>query len=130
MKNKPFIEIISNGSKWAGEKPDPIEKLFEVLENHPLDKRFERFDFIEKNPLKLKFAEINGHKVFISDGRGNYVTDGPLYPDKNVTVFSGNFLTVSHVFNIATDDKELIEKLTKAIKRNMNRADYITQDRK
>lgn len=38
--------------------------------------------------------------------------------------FHGNFVTVSHVFNIHTNDAELIATLTDAIKENMQRADY------
>ena len=32
-----MITIHTNGSKWAGEQPDPLEKLFEVLKNHTLE---------------------------------------------------------------------------------------------
>lgn len=31
-----MLSIISNGSKWAGEDPDPIEKLYERLEKFTL----------------------------------------------------------------------------------------------
>ena len=32
-----MVEIYSNGSKWAGEKLDTLEKLLEVLNKHKLD---------------------------------------------------------------------------------------------
>lgn len=40
------------------------------------------------------------------------------------TRFFGNFATVSHVFNIDTDDPELIATLTAAIAQNQTRPDY------
>ena len=33
--------IHSNGSKWAGEKPDSVETLEKMIRTYPLDKRFE-----------------------------------------------------------------------------------------
>lgn len=42
--------IHSNGSKWAGEKPDPVERLLERLKLYTLDPRFERCgNFISKS---------------------------------------------------------------------------------
>ena len=35
--------IRSNGSKWAGEQPDPLDALCQRLREHPLDPRFERY---------------------------------------------------------------------------------------
>ena len=35
--------INSNGSKWAGQEPDTIETLLDVLAHHPLDNTFEPF---------------------------------------------------------------------------------------
>ena len=35
------MQIISNGSKWSGEAPDPIETLLEVLATEILDPTFE-----------------------------------------------------------------------------------------
>lgn len=99
--------IHSNGSKWAGEAPDTIEQLIEVLAQHPLDRRFEDYgNFIDRDPEWL---------------------DGSTKP--GVVIFFGNFLTVSHVFNIETDDPEVIERLNRAIKANKRRADYRSQDK-
>jgi hypothetical protein len=45
------LTIRSNGSKWYGEDPDPIEVLFDTLGKHPLDPSFEdygNFVFQEK----------------------------------------------------------------------------------
>lgn len=92
-----MLRVNSNGSKFAGEKPDTIEKLIEVLANHPLDRRFE--------------------------DNGNFIMS---YND-NCTKFFGNFYTLSHVFNIVTDEADVIEQLTTAIKTNLQRPDYRRQ---
>jgi hypothetical protein len=41
MKGETIIH--SNGSKMAGEKPDTIDQLLEVLKRHPLNRSFGRF---------------------------------------------------------------------------------------
>lgn len=72
--------IHSNGSKWAGETPDSIEKLIEVLGAYDLNLR----DFSR-----------NGFLSFINDnGYGNRD-----YEEHEVNLF-GNFNKISHVFNI------------------------------
>lgn len=105
-----MIEILSNGSKWAGQEPDSIDVLLDVLNREPLDPTFENCgDFIDPSPTW-----------------GKYGTTPSPYPDNpNVVSFFGNFLKVSHVFNIHTDDTEIIEKLTVAIRANQQRTDYI-----
>lgn len=89
--------IISNGSKWAGEAPDSVETLLAVLAEHPLDRRFEEY----------------GNFIFAYDAQH--------------TRFWGNFFTLSHVFNIDTDEPEMAERLTAAIRANQQRADYLAQ---
>lgn len=96
-----FTKIISNGSKWAGEEPDSIEKLLEVMKTEPLDRTFEQYgDFCISMPN----------------------TDGALR-------FWGNFHAVSHVFSIETNDPEVIESLIGAIKANKRLPGYLDQDR-
>lgn len=76
------MNVISNGSKWAGEAPDTVEKLIEVLKTETLNPLFEQY--------------------------GNFVTKetgGTLH------IF-GNFCTVSHVFNMRGTAKELRPVLT------------------
>lgn len=100
-----MINIRSNGSTWAGEELDTIEALLATLASEPLDRRFEDC--------------------------GNFVITDPELVDGTVMVgitnFFGNFLTVSHVFNIDTDDAELISTLTAAILANQERPDYRSQ---
>lgn len=102
--------IQSNGSKWAGDEPDSIETLLDVLANHPLDRTFEdeRFgNFVIADPVNLR-----GDK---------------LLPVGGVSFF-GNFLTLSHVFSIDSTDADVIARLTTAIRLNQQRPDYLAQD--
>src|SRR5260370_1915274 len=75
------MPIRSNGSKWAGEEPDSLEIIHEVLGTEPLDPRLEE--------------------------RGSFVTRTGT---GTVRVF-GNLLTVSHVFNIEGTEEELAEAI-------------------
>jgi len=100
-----MIEIVSNGSKWYGQQPDIIETLLEVLSKNTLDPKFEKYgNFIQRNPnwLKKEIAE-------------KY---------KGCTVIFGNFYSLSHVFNIITDEEELIQQLEKAINKNKQKQEY------
>lgn len=102
--------IQSNGSKWAGEEPDSIEMLLDVLANHPLDRTFEdeRFgNFVIADPVNMRGEN--------------------LLPAGGVSFF-GNFLTVSHVFSIDSTDADAIARLTIAIRANQRRPDYLAQD--
>lgn len=78
----------------------PIEALFDRLATDPLDRTFE------------------------PDCYGNFVFQ---CEDDRRTNFFGNFHTYSHVFNIATDDPDLIARLTAAIRANQQRPDYLGQ---
>lgn len=95
-----MITIHSNGSKWAGDSPDPIESLFDRLANHPLDARMYR------------------DGVFWTENELPHWTNG-------VVRFHGNFLELSAVFSIDTDELDLIERLKAAIKANQRRPDYL-----
>jgi hypothetical protein len=89
------MQIISNGSKWAGQAPDTIDTLIDVLGRETLDPRFEDYgDFISTSESDPTF----------------------------VWVF-GNFQTVSHVFNISGSREELVGVI-QAIEANKETADY------
>lgn len=93
-RNTPTTQITSNGCKWHGESPDPIEKLIEVLGENTLDPRFEQCgDFV----IPQEYGRVR---------------------------FFGNFLGLSHVFNITTDDSEIIDQLTVAIRTNQASEEY------
>lgn len=87
-------QITSNGSKWCGEAPDTIEDLFHTLQTETLHPMFERF--------------------------GNFVEEAP----SGLVRFWGNFATVSHVFQIDTDEPVLICGLTLAIRGNQATQSY------
>lgn len=93
---KVSTTIISNGSKWAGQSPDTIDTLIAVLQRETLDPSFER------------------HGNFAMEMESDYV------------LFFGNFLTVSHVFNITSSDPDVIIRLRKAIRENQAKPEYIT----
>jgi hypothetical protein len=96
-----MIYIQSNGSKWHGQQPDTIEKLLEVLENHPLDTEM----------FPNGHYTVTNKEYFIHPNRCQHLIGS--------THFRGNFVTLSHVFSIYTDEAEVIQKLTEAIDRNL-----------
>lgn len=117
MSRQPITVITSNGSHCAGEQPATIDELLQVIEHEPLDRKFEKYgNFIYRNPQTCVYL-----------GQGKYRDTGHIYPGQNITRFSGNFLHVSHVFNIDTSDPVVVERLTKAIRSNKQRADYQAQ---
>jgi len=100
-----MLEIQSNGSKWNGQEPDSINELIQVLNNYSLDPTFEDYgNFVNNNPEWLKKEATEKYQ--------------------GCTKFFGNFSPISHVFNIITDDAEIIEALTEAINNNKSTEDY------
>lgn len=88
--------IHSNGSKWAGQEPDSIATLLEVLASTPLDPTFEKYGDFAYN------AETH---------------DGTVR-------FFGNFYLVSHVFRIDSNDPEVCDALFAAIRANKATDEY------
>ena len=81
----------------------------------------------KENILK-DLAEYTLDPVFEEYGNFVYM---PTWEDeqsaekyKGLTAISGNFLTYSHAFRLLTDDVELIEELTKAIRKNQETEEY------
>jgi len=99
--------IISNGSKWNGQKPDSISKLLEVLKDNTIEEMF--------------FG-----KSIIPHSEGKKFVSCPIRKEKGIYYFFGNFEEVSHVFNIETTDKGLISKLRDAIMNNAGWKKYIS----
>lgn len=113
-----MIEIVSNGSKWFGEEPDTLGVLFGVLKNHPLDRSFEKYGNFIYVPREWAYGE---HREIVAAGL--------IYPENlNMRHIFGNFFALSHVFNIATDELELILKFSLAIEENKRRPDYRSQE--
>lgn len=103
--------IISNGSKWAGEEPDTIDQLIEVLKVEVL---YDGFFFKKK-----EYWDKPEGKKFL------WVVLCPIYKEDGLYHFFGNFERVSHVFNIHTDEPEVITKLKVAIMANEGWKKYI-----
>jgi hypothetical protein len=104
--------IVSNGSHWAGEDVSSMDELFDALNDYALDRRFEEFgNFVE--PYEHDDAHIYVHYGF---GKS-----------RNVFHFFGNFLNLSHVFSIFSDDSALVNRLSEAINKNKLRGDYLSQ---
>lgn len=102
--------IISNGSKWAGEQPDSIDKLIEVLESeHVIEERFFK-------PFENGHGEDRTYHQFCPINKSE--------KGEGWMKFFGNFENLSHVFEIETNDPEVVENLTKAIKNNKGWKDY------
>jgi hypothetical protein len=80
----------------GGGNPQPIEALFARLESDTLDRTFEAY--------------------------GNFIERIAAFPE--VVCFWGNFLTYSHVFSVDTDEPELVERLTAAIRANQQTPAY------
>lgn len=117
-----MILISSNGSKWAGESPDSLQDLFERLATHPLDPSFEDYgDFVMPARSAVHVRGYDEDGTFVD----RYDDTGPLHSEAPEAVrFWGNFFTVSAVFEIDTDEPELIARLTAAIRANQERPDY------
>jgi hypothetical protein len=96
--------IESNGSKWAGESPDSLETLIEVLGKYVLDPRFEVF----------------GKRMRDGDWEMGIPEKYRAYTHH----YHGNFLELSHVFRIFTADAEVIAKLDAAIAANLATAEF------
>ena len=88
--------MVSNGSKFAGEKPDSIETLIERLE------RFTLNPFLGASLLPYSVRSTRRLHVF------------------------GNFLEISAVFQVRTHEDEVSERLCQAVWLNLNSARFQT----
>jgi hypothetical protein len=84
----PETVVHSNGSKWSGRWPAPVDVLLDRLAKYQLDR--ERF------PRPYHPCE----------GRPGFTT------------FFGNFRRYSHVFRIDSNDPDVVARLTRAIDAN------------
>lgn len=98
-----MLEIKSNGTDWNA-PVQPIHTLLKKLDQKPLDPVYE------------------GMGNFIIKYKHVHQTDNPRYV--GCTHFLGHFATIPYVFNVITDEKVIIEELTKAIRINQERLDY------
>ena len=101
--------IMFNGSKWAGQPPDTLEKLLEVLATEPLDPRYKRFNapvFSGDYPLGMS-QDLEGFTHH----------------------FHGNFYRISHAFSVFTNDDSVIAALTEACEKNIASDAYKAAER-
>jgi hypothetical protein len=111
VQHEPFIYIMGNGSKWAGEEEDNLDTLLLMLSNYRLD--MER-TAITVNPC---VGAVNPNWTWGS-GEPRWIDGQRMYACDGVVSFSGNFERYSHGFSIDTNDPSTIATLTRAIERN------------
>lgn len=92
--------IYANGSKYAGQDPDDLETLFGVLATEPLNPLFEHYG---------DFCEDGGHAFDTLEHNERW---------RGYWLFHGNFLNVSHVFRVYTNDASVADRLLAAIRAN------------
>lgn len=96
-------KVINPEKPWSFIE-DTKENILKSLEKYTLDPVFEKY----------------GNFVYIP----TWTNKESAEKYKGLTAICGNFLTYSHAFSLYTDDAELIEELTKAIRKNQNTEEY------
>lgn len=121
IQNKSFNYIMSNGSKWAGDEEDELDKLYQMLEDYSLDVHNQgslTSDYWTDNPCE-GVRNWEGKEV---DGMVPKWLDGDrLYSVEGITRFTGNFLYYSHGFCIDTNHEGTIHKLKELISNNLDK---------
>jgi len=93
------------GSMSFEEQLATIEELKEILKNNTLDPVFEQYgNFVDRAP---KWDNPESSKQF-----------------KGCASIFGNFLTLSHVFHIITDDEQIIGEIEALVAENKKRPEY------
>ncbi len=115
----PFVYIIANGSKWAGQEQDELETLLETLSEYALDVQRFKGKFWSDDPCH----GIPNPAWRYGSSLPHYV-DGPrMYERPGVTRFYGNFRDISHVFTFDTNVPELIAMFKESIRANVRLAE-------
>lgn len=111
-----FVYIHHNGSHWAGEEPDDVTKLLEVLAEYQLQP-----DYSECSVDPCRWQHNPRFVRFETTTEPQYI-DGPrMYRVDGVWRFSGNFAELSHAFCIDTNHRPTIEALRAAFTANKAR---------
>lgn len=82
--------IVSNGSRFAGEPPAPLARLLQVFDAHQVD---------------VEHTSVNEYPIW----------GGWTQPPIGAVSVIGNFVDISHVFQIYTDSPSLMTSLSAAI---------------
>lgn len=93
--------IISNGSKFAGQKPDSVETLFRRLQKYTLEPS------LAPHAARAQGPHLDTY----------FMPDGTLHA-------RGNFREVSAGFSILTSNADLADTLTKLIAANLATPEY------
>ena len=100
-----MLIINSNGSKWFEQPSDSIDNLKEVLKYYALDPKFEKHgNFVNRNP--------------------QWVTEDLKEKYKGCSTIFGNFLEISHIFSIITNDEKLLAEIEELVNENKKRPEY------
>lgn len=111
IQHEPFIYIMANGSKWAGDEEDNLDMLLLMLSNHRLD--------MERTAITVNPCVGVSNPEWTWENRKPRWIDGPrMYACEGVVRFGGNFERYSHGFSIDTNDPDTIATLTRAIELN------------
>ncbi len=120
MTTTSFLKINHIGNPGNVGAPGTIEGLLTMLATHPLDPKFEQYgNFITPSPRASR------HAGYDETGEAIYVETGPAYDEcPDAVQFWGNFWDWSFCFMLATDDADLTQRLTAAIRANQATATY------
>lgn len=100
--------VLSNGHRQSDNTEAAIAILLDVLSDYPLNRTFEMFGgFVERDARNLRGEWLEGLE--------------------NAVSFFGNFLNLSHVFRIVSNDPVVVDRLAQAIAANRARPDYLRQ---
>jgi len=116
IQHEPFIYIHHNGSHWAGQEPDDVTILVEVLESHKLRDDYGNDDFGAADPC---VGVVNPDWDWSASPDVPHYIDGPrMYAADGVRRFSGNFENLSHAFCVDTNHEPTIKRLFEALQLN------------
>lgn len=100
-----YLNTVSDAKRPWLAVPDSEENILRDLERYTLDPVFEDYGcFVDRSP--------------------EWISPEIAEKYKGCTEICGNFLTFSHAFRLVTDDAALISRLSAAIDRNRNTAEY------
>jgi hypothetical protein len=114
------IHVESRGRQSYGEAADSLAVLMCRLERYTLNPMFERYGTFV---IQCRGAAFSGFDP--NTCKHVCIDTGPIYADAPYAVrFFGNFYDLSAVFQVDTDDAEVIEVVLGAIRANQQSPTY------